>query len=118
MLYEVITLAQPNSLTLWEAQFGDFHNVAQVMVDQYITSAFEKWGVMNGLVLLLPHGFEGVITSYSIHYTKLYDQVQIDAVAKILSTRLLEVIREDKSSVYSIGAYPSTSKFPESYNFV
>lgn len=52
-------LAQPNGLTIWEAQFGDFNNVAQVITDQYITSAFEKWGLMNGLTLFLPHGYEG-----------------------------------------------------------
>jgi 2-oxoglutarate dehydrogenase E1 component len=52
-------MACPQSLTIWEAQFGDFVNVAQVILDQYISSAEEKWGVMNGLVLYLPHGFEG-----------------------------------------------------------
>jgi len=49
----------PQNLVVWEAQFGDFVNVAQVILDQYISSAEEKWGVMNGVVLYLPHGFEG-----------------------------------------------------------
>lgn len=90
-------MATPNALVIWEAQFGDFSNGAQLIIDQFIAAAESKWGIQNGVTLLLPHGYEGQGPEHSNarpeRYLQLYAEYNLIVANVTTPANLFHIMR-------------------------
>ena len=109
------SLASPKGLTIWEAQFGDFGNMAQPVFDQYISSAEAKWGLHNGLVMYLPHGYEGQGPEHSSARIERYTELAVDNNLQIIyPTRPENIYHALRQHVYRGFIHPMIVFTPKS----